>query len=51
MVADLKFAGQVEQMLRGDLSGSKELSGYRLEAQSVWERFKASGSALLSPVL
>ncbi len=51
VVADSKFAGEVEAMLLNDLSRSTELIEYRLEDQSLWERFKARGSVLLAPVL
>jgi cardiolipin synthase len=50
-VADREFSAELETMLLEDLSHSSELIGYRLENQSLWERFKARGSALLAPVL
>jgi cardiolipin synthase A/B len=50
-VADKEFAGELERMLRLDLSHSSELIDYRLEEHSFWERLKARGSALLAPVL
>jgi cardiolipin synthase len=50
-VADREFAGEVEAMLLDDLSHSTELVDYRLEDQSLWERFKARGSVLMAPVL
>jgi cardiolipin synthase len=51
VVADKEFAAELETMLLDDLAHSTELLDYRLEEQSLWERFKARGSALLSPVL
>ena len=50
-VADVAFAGEVEAMLLDDLSRSTAISDYRLQDQSLWERFKARGSVLLAPVL
>ena len=50
-VADREFAAELEKMLIDDLSHSTELIDYRIENQSLWERFKARGSALLAPVL
>ncbi len=50
-VADKAFAGELERMLVDDFSHSTELLDYNLEAQSLWERFKARGSALMAPVL
>jgi cardiolipin synthase len=50
-VADREFASRVEQMLLRDLENSTELSGYDLAGEGFWERLKARGSALLSPVL
>ena len=51
VVADQAFARELEAMLLNDLSNSSELTGYNLDNESLWERFKAHGSALLSPVL
>ena len=51
VVADKEFAGELERMLLNDLSDSKELTDYSLEEESLWERFKARGCALLAPVL
>jgi cardiolipin synthase len=51
VVADKEFAAELEKMLLDDLAHSTELIDYRLEEQSLWERFKARGSALLAPVL
>ena len=50
-VADKEFAGALERMLLDDLSQSTELIDYNLDEQSVWERFKARGAALMAPVL
>jgi len=50
-VADGKFATEIESMLLDDFSSSTEISDYRLDDQSLWERLKARGSALLAPVL
>jgi len=50
-VADSETATELEKILLEDLSNSTELIGFRLEDQSIWERFKARGSALLAPVL
>jgi cardiolipin synthase len=50
-VADVAFASHVEQMLLRDLENSTELTEYDLAEESFWERLKARGSALLSPVL
>jgi cardiolipin synthase len=51
VVADKAFAGELERMLRTDISHSSELTDYSLEEESLWERLKARGSALLAPVL
>lgn len=51
VVANKGFAGELERMLRADISHSSELTDYRLEEESLWERLKARGSALLAPVL
>jgi cardiolipin synthase len=51
VVADQDFSGELEKMLLDDLSNSSELSSYRLEDQSLWERIKVRGSALLAPAL
>ncbi|BAO44618.1 cardiolipin synthase [Thiolapillus brandeum] len=50
-IADTGFASKVEQMLLHDLQNSTELKDYDLARQGFWERLKARGSALLSPVL
>jgi len=50
-VADRETSTELEKILLEDLSNSTELIGFRLEDQSIWERFKARGSALLAPVL
>ena len=50
-VADKEFAEELERMLLDDLSQSTELIDYNLEEQSLWERFKARGAALMAPVL
>ena len=50
-IADEEFAKEVETMLLNDLSHSTEISDYRLQDQSLWERFKARGSVLMAPVL
>jgi cardiolipin synthase len=50
-VADREFAAKIETMLLGDLSASIEAKGRYLDELSLWERFKAKGSALLAPVL
>jgi cardiolipin synthase len=50
-VADHEFATEIESMLQDDFSASSELMEYRLDDQSLWERLKARGSALLAPVL
>jgi len=50
-VADRQFTTEIESMLQDDFSNSSELTGYRLDDQSLWERLKARGSALLAPVL
>jgi cardiolipin synthase len=51
VVADREFAGEVEHMLLDDLSNSTEIRNYNLASESLWERFKAHGSALMAPVL
>lgn len=50
-VADRSFASKVESMLQIDLANSTEIVDYRLEEQSIWERFKARGAVLMAPVL
>lgn len=50
-VADVDFAFKTEQMLENDLKYSTEIKNYDLRTQSFWERLKARGSSLLSPVL
>lgn len=50
-VLDTEFATEIETMLLDDIANSGESSDYRLEDQSLWERLKAHGSALFSPVL
>jgi cardiolipin synthase len=50
-IADSQFASKIESMLQDDFSASTELTEYRLDDQSLWERLKARGSALLSPLL
>ena len=50
-VADSQFATKIESMLQEDFSVSTELIDYRLDDQSLWERLKARGSALLAPLL
>lgn len=50
-VADHEFASQVETMLLDDLANSNERVDYNLSNESLWERLKARGSALLAPVL
>jgi cardiolipin synthase len=50
-VSDRRFATEIESMLQDDFSASSELKEYRLDDQSLWERLKARGSALLAPVL
>jgi len=50
-VADRRFARKVERMLETDLANSTELTDFDLTESSLWERMKAKGSALLSPVL
>jgi cardiolipin synthase len=50
-VADVEFAAEIEGMLVHDLENSTELVNYDLGKQSFWERLKARGSSLLSPVL
>ena len=50
-IADRAFAARVEEMLRRDLAYSTELTDYDLAGENFWERLKARGSALLSPVL
>ena len=51
VIADREFAGEVKQMLLKDQSNSTEIKDYDLANESLWERFKAHGSALLAPVL
>ncbi len=51
VMADRHFATEIESMLEDDFSDSTELAEYRLDDQSLWERLKARGSALLAPVL
>jgi cardiolipin synthase len=51
IVADHGFAAEVEQMLMNDLENATELMDYKLETESLWERVKAHGSALMAPVL
>ena len=50
-IADKAFAARVEEMLQRDLAHSTELTDYDLAGENFWERLKARGSALLSPVL
>jgi len=50
-VADSQFTTKVESMLQDDFSVSTEMMDYRLDDQSLWERLKARGSALLAPLL
>ncbi len=50
-VSDSQFATKIESMLQDDFSASTELVDYRLDDQSLWQRLKARGSALLSPLL
>jgi cardiolipin synthase len=50
-IADREFATEIESMLLDDFSVSSELTEYRLDDQSLWERLKARASALLAPVL
>jgi cardiolipin synthase len=50
-VADDAFAAQVEHMLHTDFANSTELSDFNLQSGPLWQRLKAKGSALLSPVL
>ncbi len=50
-VADRQFAAEVERMLREDLANSTEMDRFSLQDASLWEKLKARGSALLSPVL
>jgi hypothetical protein len=38
-------------MLINDLQNATELMDYKLENESLWERVKAHGSALMAPVL
>jgi len=51
VMADHHFATEIETMLEDDFSDSTELTEFRLDDQSLWERLKARGSALLAPVL
>lgn len=51
VVADTDFAAEVKQMLLDDFKNSTEIKDYSLNDESLWERFKAHGSALLAPVL
>ena len=51
VIANHEFAGEVEQMLLSDFLNSTEKMDYKLANESLWERFKAHGSALLAPVL
>ena len=51
VVADTDFSTEVEQMLLDDFKNSTEIKDYSLNDESLWERFKAHGSALLAPVL
>ena len=50
-VADREFTLEVETMLQEDLAQSTEIIDYRLEEQSIWERFKARAAVLMAPVL
>lgn len=50
-VADQEFARQVEAMLTEDFNNASEAGRYDLRAEPLWERLKARGSVLLSPVL
>jgi len=50
-IVDQQFATEIESMLQDDFSASSDLTEYRLDDQSLWERLKARGSALLAPVL
>ncbi len=50
-VSDSQFATKIESMLQDDFSASTELTEYRLDDQSLWQRLKARGSTLLSPLL
>ncbi|WP_456412188.1 cardiolipin synthase [Thiolapillus sp.] len=49
--ADPRFAAQVEQMLREDLSNATQRKDFDLQQEPLWTQLKAKGSALLSPVL
>ena len=51
VVADKSFARELEAMLLDDISNSNEVTNYNLDDQSLWERLKAHGSALMAPVL
>jgi len=50
-VSDHEFAHKIEAMLLDDLAASTEAKPHYLDNLSIWERLKARGSALLSPVL
>ena len=50
-VADGEFAREVEAMLAEDFAHSTEVGEYDLNVRPFWERLKARGSVLLSPVL
>ena len=51
VVADQSFARATEAMLLADIANSTELENYRLGEESLWERLKAHGAALMAPVL
>lgn len=51
IVADTEFTAEVKEMLLEDIKNSEHVKDYQLDEQSLWERLKAHGSALLAPVL
>lgn len=50
-IADDKFAGDIDAMLRRDLSDSWEAERKYFENMTAWDRLKSRASSLLSPVL
>ena len=50
-IADEKFPGEIDAMLRRDLSDSWEAEHDYFENMSAWDRLKSRASSLLSPVL
>ena len=51
VMANRAFAAEIENMLRQDMADSSEVQTRYFDEMSHWERLKARGSALLSPLL